>query len=133
MRHHLMPGQLVTQDARLKAYKHLATKLAPEVSLWQLGLVAWCDLRGRNPNGHDPLPVTPEFNELYETYVRKIKEASVSHAPEEAVLKGRDLLDVVKPGPKLGELVALAYHLQIEEGIKDKEELKRRILSHLVV
>ena len=47
------------------------------------------------------------------------------HGPEEPVLHGRDLLDVVQPGPKMGQFLKDAYQIQIEEGIKDVQELKK--------
>jgi hypothetical protein len=36
---------------------------------------------------------------------------------------------IVEPGPEMGRLVKKAYEIQIEEGIKNKRELKKRILS----
>ena len=44
-------------------------------------------------------------------------------------LLGRDLVDEVEPGPRMGELVHKAYEIQIEEGIRDKEQLKQRVLN----
>ena len=59
----------------------------------------------------------------------KAKQARVLHEVEQPVLLGRDLLDSVEPGPEMGKLLKKAYELQIEEGIKDKHELKKRILG----
>lgn len=56
-----------------------------------------------------------------------IKKAGVLHGAEEPLVLGRDLLEYIEPGPKLGKMVAQAYDIQLEEGIKDKAELIRRI------
>ncbi len=129
VRHHMAPGILLRENATLKAYKRLAIKCAPEVTLWQLGLVALCDLRGRNPKGHDPLPIDSQVLQVLELFTQKIKEARVEHKPEEPVLLGRDLLEYVEPGPQLGNIVKAAYEIQLEEGVKDLEELKKRIIE----
>jgi len=49
--------------------------------------------------------------------------------PEKPVLLGRNLLDDVKPGKKMGELLKKAYEIQIEEGITDWQILKQRVLK----
>jgi hypothetical protein len=44
-------------------------------------------------------------------------------------LQGRDLLDGIKPGPEMGALVKKAYEIQVQEGIRDKATLKKRVLN----
>ena len=50
------------------------------------------------------------------------------HKPEEPILQGRDLMASCEPGPKWVHFLKKAYEIQIEEGIKDKQELLKRIL-----
>ncbi len=125
VKYHMRPGALVIADAGLAAYKRLALSLAPNVSMHLLADLAYADRCGLNGNG--PLPLTDPDLEI-ELFRKKAEEASVTDHPEPPVLMGRDLLDVIKPGRQMGELLAAAYKIQIEEGIKNKEELKRRIL-----
>ncbi len=126
VRQHMMPGQLVHNQSTPAAYKRLAARLAPHVTLQQLALVAYADARGRNKNKEDsydqPVPWIDEF-------LDRAHKANVLSAPEPPLLQGRDLLDVVKPGPRLGQLIRRAYQIQIDEGIVDKEEIKKRILT----
>lgn len=126
VRYHLAPGQLLDGNAGLKAYKRLAARLSPNVTVLELGMLALCDMRARNPHEHTPLS---GFDEPIEQFCRKVEEAAVAQGPEPAVLKGRDLLDVVQEGPLLGKLVKRAYEIQIEEEIRDKNELRRRVLD----
>ena len=126
VRYHMHPVQLVRGEAKPSAYKRLANKLAPQATLRMLAKVSLADKRGRNPEGPEPLTVEdPEI----EVFLKKSQELQVLESKEEPVLLGRDLLDEVGAGPHLGELVRQAYEIQIEEGIKDKEELKRRVLK----
>jgi len=125
--YHTRPLRLVKEKSSLKAYKRLALKLAPQISLRQVALVNLCDVRGRNPKGHEPLKNI--YGDEYQEFLSKAKEARVEHGPEKPVLLGRHLLDVMQPGPQMGELLKKAYQIQIEEGVKDVEELKRRVLG----
>jgi len=130
VRYHRMPLTLVEQKSSLKAYKRLATKLAPEVTAQQVYLIAWADIRGRNNKGHEPLEkgFLREDEEI-EKFLKRIHEAAVEKGPEPPVLFGRHLLGIIEPGPKMGELLKKAYNIQIDEGIKDVEELKKRVLT----
>ena len=105
----------------------MALKLSTLVNLRQLGLVNLCDIRGRNGNGHEPLKDVGinRFND----FVQKAKKAFVEHGPEDPILLGRHLLGSVEPGPKMGKLLNKAYQIQIEEGIRDFEILRKRVLS----
>lgn len=130
VRYHRAPLLLVEQASTIKAYKRLALKLAPEVNFTQLYLVAWADVRGRNKDGHEPLKHGLKDNdETLQQFLDNVKKADVVHGPEEPILQGRDLLDVIKPGPEMGRLLKCAYDIQIEEGLRDKEELKKRVLK----
>ena len=61
-------------------------------------------------------------------FLRNAEQSAVVNKPEEPVLLGRDLAGIVEPGPKMGALLKKAYEIQIDEGIKDKQELLKRIL-----
>ena len=126
VRHHMAPVLLVKEGAKPPAYKRLANNLAPEVTLALLADLAYADVRGRNPKGSEPL--TSAVPDIV-TFLERAENAQVCNAIEEPVLKGRDLLDVVLPGAKMGQLLERAYEIQIEEGITDKDELKNRILK----
>ena len=123
---HMQPIQMVVSDSRPGAYKRLAKRLAPETTIAMLAKLVLFDQQGRNPQGHEPLAIAyPEV----ERFLEIVKKANVLDHVEEPVLQGRDLLDCVKPGPKLGKLLKEAYAIQIDEGVIDKEELKRRVLG----
>lgn len=59
---------------------------------------------------------------------RVIQEAGVLDGAEEPLVLGRDLLECMQPGPKMGQAIALGYKIQLEEGVKDKQVLLQRIL-----
>ena len=125
-RYHMAPGQFVHDGAKMPAYKRLAIKLAPDATLELLAKVALADKRGRNPDSH--LPLTKDMPEIAE-FLERARQANVIHKPEDPVLQGRDLAGIVEPGPAMGALLKQAYEIQIEEGIKDKQELLSRILK----
>ncbi len=126
VRYHFQPMILLKNKSSNVAYKKLALQLGPEVSMRQLGFLAWCDLQGRNPHSMRPLKENVSF---FEQHVQKVSDAGLDHGPEQAVLQGKDLIDVINPGPTMGVLLQKAYTIQIEEGIKDKEKLKKRVLK----
>jgi tRNA nucleotidyltransferase (CCA-adding enzyme) len=127
VRYHRAPITFLKDGSSAKAYKRLAAKLAPEVTLRQLGIVALADLQGRNSAGHEPLTLL--HRDVFERFLHEAEKAQVAHQPEPPVLLGRHLLGLVAPGPEMGKILKKAYDLQIEEGIQDVEELKRRVLS----
>jgi hypothetical protein len=88
--------------------------------------LALADRLSRNPASHEPLK-GPDAD--VETFRRKAAEASVLNEPEPAVLTGKDLMPEVQPGPHMGILLRKAYDIQIQEGIRDKAELKKRVLG----
>jgi tRNA nucleotidyltransferase (CCA-adding enzyme) len=124
--YHLMPGQLLDQNSSLRAYKRLASKLAPNVSLHHLSLLALCDMRGRNCASHEPL--TEDIPDIQQ-FLEKAKKAHVMHEKEKPILLGRDFLEQVSVGKEIGILVKRAYELQIDEHIADREELFRRVMD----
>ncbi len=126
VKYHMEALHFVKGGAKMAAYKRLANKLAPDVTINMLVDLALADRRGRNGMGHEPLMSTdPEIEEFRE----KALQAQVLNSQEEPVLHGRDIINSVAPGPIMGKLLRHAYEIQIEEGITDKEELKRRVLG----
>lgn len=125
VRHHMIPVAFVKNNAKAPAYKRLAKKLAPETNIQELTRLAYCDKSGRNPDRQAPFEVCPE--ELIEEFLEQAKKYGVDQTFEPPVLMGKDLLGQVKPGPELGKLLQKAYRIQIEEGMTDKDELKKRL------
>ncbi len=125
--HHMMPGQLVASKAKPPVYKRLARKLAP-LTLQNLADVALADKRGRNPKKGAPL--RKSFKDI-DTFLRRAREAQVLSSVEKPILLGRDVLDVIQPGPAMGRLLQKAYEIQIEDGIKDKKVLKQKAMRSL--
>lgn len=130
VQHHMAPGLFVKDGAKAPAYKRLARKLAPRLNLKQLALLAVADKRGRNPAG--PEPLRSNFEDITE-FLKRAQEANVQDQMEKPVLMGRDLIGIVPPGPQMGALLERAYEIQIEEGVHDKEELKKRVLNKTAI
>ncbi len=128
VKYHMSPIQFIDNDAKPSAYKRLANKLSPHCSLSLLADLALADRRGRNPNGPEPLQDT--YDEI-EEFRKRAEQAEVLESVEKPVLQGRDVADIVEPGPKMGELLQRAYQIQLDEGITDKEQLRQRLLQEL--
>lgn len=129
VRYHRAPVTFVAQGAKASAYKRLAVKLAPEITIVQLHIVSLCDLLGRNHSGNEPLKkLSAQDDKIHRAFLHVVNEAQVERGPEPPVLLGRHLLDDVSQGAELGQLVKKAYRIQIEEGVTDLEELKKRVL-----
>lgn len=128
VRYHMRPMGLVQGKAKPSAYKRLASKLAPEVTLQMLADLAYADRLGRNPQKGQPLPPETQDREVDE-FIAKSQKANVFTHIEKPILQGKDLLDVFKPGPELGAAIKKAYNIQLEQNIKNKSELKRLALS----
>ncbi|MGC2310521.1 MAG: HD domain-containing protein [Candidatus Babeliaceae bacterium] len=126
VRHHMSPILFVTENAKPAAYKRLANKLAPYTNLQMLGLLACADQQGRNAKSHEPLD---EKNPLITQFLIKAEQAQVLERHEEPVLHGRDLLDTIPAGPLLGKILQEVYGIQIDEGITDRDQLKKRALA----
>src|SRR3990167_2073333 len=128
VKYHMSPLLFVKMNAGLAAYKRLANKLSPYTNLRMLTSLSIADKMGRVGNN------SPEFiHDDINKFIKKAKKAKVYESTEKPVLQGKDLLDVVEPGPKLGEVVKEAYKIQIDENIKDKNILKERIMKKFFV
>jgi len=130
VRHHMAPVQFVAAKAKPAAYKRLARKLAPHVTLELLAKVSLADRRGRNPIKGAPLGKTFVVPAI-ENFLKKAKFAKVERIPEPPVLFGRDVMGIIEPGPKMGTFLKKAYEIQIERGIQDKQELKRIVFQEI--
>lgn len=124
--HHMKPFAFVRQQAGKQAYKRLALALKPEVSIRHLAAVACADSLGRNAK--EPKPLSGPCAQVNE-FIEIAQSINVHYAPEPPVLRGRDIADIVTPGPEMGKMLDLAYHIQIDEGIQDPAELKKRIIK----
>lgn len=125
VKHHMNPLGFLKNNAGPAAYKRLAKKLGPELSIQQLALVAHCDWRGRNGNGHEPLA---DDGGYFAKFSEMAKKAGVWDAPEAPILLGRHILGEVKSEKDIGKLLEKAYEIQIEENITDVDALKKRVL-----
>jgi tRNA nucleotidyltransferase (CCA-adding enzyme) len=130
VRYHMMPLQLVKSNAGIVAYKRLAKKLAPGATLHMIALLASADRRGRNGKSH--LPLTGQ-DELVTSFLLRSQQAQVLHQPEVPLLQGRDVMDIVQPGPAMGILLHAAYEIQLTEGITDKAILKDRVRKNIKI
>ncbi len=126
IRHHLAPFVLLAENSTDKAYKRLAAKLAPEATMRQLGLLSLADRQGRNGESHEPLN---KFHDLFAAFIQRTEQTAVTNGPEAPVLLGRHLLDIVPAGPQLGKLLAKAYEIQLDTGIKDVATLRELLLK----
>ncbi len=126
VQYHLHPFSFLREGAGARSYRRLALKIKHPLTMRQLGLVALFDAQGRCGNGSDP---RLEAQEHFEQFMQHAEKASVATGPEQPVLLGRHLFGLIEPGPRMGELLKKAYEIQIEEGIKDVELLKQRILE----
>ncbi len=124
VRYHMQP--FLFEKAGNAAYKRLALKLAPRANVQMLCQLALADKRGRGLQ-HTPLQI--DFPALRD-FLHKAEQLQILYKPEEPLLQGKDIIDAVAPGPKMGVLLQEAYKIQIAENIRDKEQLKKRVLGH---
>ncbi|MBT4594561.1 CCA tRNA nucleotidyltransferase [bacterium] len=131
VRNHMMPWALVFQNSGAKAYKRLAARIHPHLSMRQLGLVGLCDTSGRMPrDGQIPKDWDATcrlWTEKLKEFLKNAERANVVEAPEPPVVTGQHLLKFMKPGPAMGKALKKAYEIQIEEGIHDLDTLLSKI------
>ena len=129
VRYHMMPYYLVTDKAGAGAYKRLARNLYPDTCMEDLSQLALFDKSARNPKRGEPLSESVYKKELQE-FIDQVKKWGVWHGPELPILTGADLCsEGIMQGPEMGALLQRAYDLQIQDGIIDKDELKKRVLK----
>jgi tRNA nucleotidyltransferase (CCA-adding enzyme) len=125
---HMEPVLFTATKAGPGAYKRLASKLAPHTHLAQLVKVSLADKRGRR--GADKKMMTKLFG-LEAEFEANAKKYGVFYHPEPPALCGEDIVDIVQPGPQMGELLERTYQWQIEHGVRDKERLKKYVAEQL--
>ena len=123
---HLYPFEFILGNAGMGAYKKLALKLGPDITLAMLAKVALADKQGRNVERGKPLHTKQP---LLDKFLYNAERAGVLSSIEKPILQGKDLMPEVQPGPHMGLLVKKAYAIQLSEGIKDKEILKSLVLN----
>ena len=121
--HHMTPADLVQSGAGPASYKRFAKKLAPDVTLKLIAMFLRADILGCVTD-EDVNSADEKFRRKFE---QRAEEASVLCEAEPPVLRGRDVEDLVSQGPDMGLLLKAAYDIQIDEGILDKDVLKKRV------
>lgn len=125
---HMQPANFVKLNAGIGAYKRLAVFFGNTVTIDQLVLLCYSDRQGRNPESHIPFEM---LDSQITEFKRKAEEYGVLFGPEEAILSGKDIIQYIQPGPKMGRILEEAYNLQINDNIQDKDELLRKIFHRL--
>jgi len=128
VRFHMTPLQFVANKASLAAYKRLAHKMAPHITMNQLIDLALADKRGRNCISQEPL--SDDFPAI-NTFLERTKEAQVQTSPIKPLLRGPDIAEWVQPGPLMGKILKKAYQMQLSMNISDKNELLKQLLPLL--
>lgn len=124
--HHMDPGQFIQGGAKPPAYRRLAHALAPEITMTLLACLVRADRLGRNGTSHHPLQ---EDEPVSVAFLARARAVQVDMQPVTSLLQGRDIADIVQPGPKMGEVLTWAYAYQVEHGIDDRDELKKIVVE----
>ncbi len=90
-------------------------RLAQKVDLELLARLAKSDCLGREPG---------QFNcEAMDWFLDRARSLGVEHQPPKPLLLGRHLLELgVKPGPRMGEILAAVYELQLDGAVTTLED-----------
>lgn len=126
--HHMDLYQLTMDGVGDGAYKRLAAKLHP-LTMCSLAKLSLADRLGRQANRELPIQISFDQASELQKFVDRAKALGVWQQMEEPVLQGKDLLDVVEPGPALGELLQIAYLIQLQTGLVDKTKLRKLALD----
>jgi len=119
--HHLAPSMYYRGKAKNSTIRRLATK----VNLEELVTVARADFLGRTTEAS-----LKGIYEAGEWMLEKAKALDVYNKPLEAVLKGRDLIELgYKPSKLFKELLSSVYNEQLEGRISSKSEAIEFIFS----
>jgi len=122
--YHMHPGQYVRTGARDSAYKWLAYNLDDSVSMAMLADLFLADLQGRNKNMLVPLDHPMKEVDYFRVCIEKL---GVINHPEKPLLCANDLIEYVQK-KELGDLLARAYQIQIDQSIQNKSDLKKIVL-----
>jgi tRNA nucleotidyltransferase (CCA-adding enzyme) len=128
-KYHMCPGNYLSNGAKDATYKKLAWKLDKEgaLTMVQLHRLFCADRAGRNAEGGGPLE---NGGQPCVDFLDKASRLSILSGPERPILTGKDLeASGIQPGPKMGKLLEQAYELQLNEKIKDKTKLLKKVLD----
>lgn len=130
VREHLKPGEFYKKREEVGegAFRRLARKCEPDL----LYRVAKADSLGRNA------PWVPREKwygaEAQEWFIQRARELDVEQRPPEPLLLGRHLLALgVKPGPRIGQITAAVYEMQLDGRVRTVEEAiveAQKLISH---
>jgi len=81
-----------------------------------------------NPEGEIPLETE---SKMVNWFLETARASRVNKEPEKPVLLGRHLKGLIEPGPRMGKLLEAAYRIQLEEGIREVDELKKRAFEEV--
>jgi tRNA nucleotidyltransferase (CCA-adding enzyme) len=122
VKNHMQPFNLSAQNSSLAAYKRLALRLAPRTNIKELVDVARADKQGRNKLKGHPLEICLPSLDIF---IERAQAAGVFMHPEKPLLQGKDVEDLVQPGPLMGKALHYAYDVQINKNIQDISLLKK--------
>ncbi|MGY8759419.1 MAG: polynucleotide adenylyltransferase, partial [Planctomycetota bacterium] len=122
VREHLRPGQLYLE--RDKVSDAAIRRLSTRVNIPALCRVSFADFAGRLKPFE--LPWAPEVWLLERAASLGVKD----EAPKN-FLRGQDLISHgIEPGPGMGKILELAYDLQIEGDLADREQALTWLCTH---
>jgi len=121
VRDHLKPGEYYKKRNEVGdgAFRRLAQKCELEL----LYRVAKADSLGRNADG---IPAEKWYTaEAQEWFIARARALEVQEKPPAAILQGRHLLEMgLDPGPRVGEIIAAVYEMQLDGRVRDLDEAK---------
>lgn len=124
---HMVPLSYIRCDAKKSTYKKFALKLKKyDLNIFMVSKLCLADKQGRNGKSSEPLDIT--FKDL-DQFIQNASDAGVLYSYVEPLLLGRDLKNLVEPGPRMGEILKYAYKIQLDKDISDKELLKQKVIK----
>ncbi|MFC1785604.1 CCA tRNA nucleotidyltransferase [Candidatus Neomarinimicrobiota bacterium] len=120
VKNHMTPQSLFKSNPKHGAFRRLACRVDVQKLFWLSKSDRLGSLKERRVKDAPA-----------EWLLEKIREAGVYDEPPEPILKGRHLLALgFKPGPKIGELLKIAFNYQLETGETDPEKLAQLALKN---
>jgi len=117
VRYHMRPGDLTRQNSKENAWKRLHN----HVPLNVIAYVSKADGLGRLGRS------LSDFHKPSTKALALAEKKEYSNDKIPPILMGRHLIEKgYAPGPYFGKMLRIAYNLQIDEGVNDKEELFSR-------
>jgi putative nucleotidyltransferase with HDIG domain len=128
IRYHMAPLQFIKQNSTHKAYQKLAVKIAKYCNLYLLSLLSLADLQGRNGDSNHPDLNCIECDKQIKEFIKKAEEYKVLNSPIKPLIDGKTLLNFLKPGILMGQILKYAYKYQINNNIHNKDILLKHII-----